>query len=81
MEITRRYLIAYPTGFAAYLALQRALIARYQARGGTAEEFCLRLAPVFRKRYAELLADAPSEPAGVPEATPRLRQESLRDAA
>ncbi len=61
MEITRRYRIAYPSGFAAYLALQRALMARYQARGGTAEDFCQRLAPVFRRRYAGLLSDAPAD--------------------
>jgi hypothetical protein len=93
MEITRRYLIAYPTGFAAYLALQRALMYRFLARGGTPEEFCRRLAPVFRRRYAGLLGSATAEPVGVPEPgsleprallappTPRLRQERLPDAA
>jgi hypothetical protein len=30
---------------------------RYLARGGTQEEFCLRLAPVFHRRYAPVLLD------------------------
>lgn len=57
MEITRRFVETYPTGFGAYLALQCALMQRFVARGGTAEEFCERLAPVFHRRYAPLLLD------------------------
>jgi hypothetical protein len=47
----------YPTRFAAYTALQCALMRRFLARGGTQEEFCLRLAPVFHRRYAPMLLD------------------------
>jgi len=55
MEMMRPYLERYPTGLAGYLALQRALIARFVAQGGTSEEFCTRLAPAFRRRYAKVL--------------------------
>jgi hypothetical protein len=57
MEVARRFLQEYPTGFAAYAALQCALMRRFQARGGTQEEFCLRLAPAFHRRYAPLLLE------------------------
>ncbi len=55
MEITRRYLARHPTGFAAYLALEVALMRRFVARGGSEEEFCRRLAPAFHRRFAPLL--------------------------
>jgi hypothetical protein len=55
METARRFLIGAPTRFAAYAGLQCALMKRFIARGGTAEEFCARLAPVFHRRYAPLL--------------------------
>jgi hypothetical protein len=58
MEMARRFLETNPSGFSAYLALQCALMRRYVARGGTCEEFCSRLAPVFHRRYAPLLLDA-----------------------
>jgi hypothetical protein len=45
------------SGFAAYMALQRALLGRWLARGGTEQSWCLRLAPVFRERYGSLLGD------------------------
>ena len=57
MEVVRRYLEEYPTRFAAYTALQCALMRRHLARGGTQEDFCVRLAPVFHRRYAPLLLD------------------------
>ncbi len=57
METARRFLDTCPTRFGAYLALQCALMRRYIARGGTAEEFCERLAPAFRRKYARLLQD------------------------
>jgi hypothetical protein len=59
MEIAGRFLKEYPTRFAAYAALQAALMQRFLARGGTTEEFCLRLAPAFRQRYAPILLDPP----------------------
>jgi hypothetical protein len=57
MEIARKFLEVCPTRFAAYVSLQAALMARYVARGGTSEDFCLRLAPVFHRKYAPLLLD------------------------
>jgi len=38
-----------------YMALQRALLRRFLAQGGTESEFCERLAPVFRRRYGDRL--------------------------
>lgn len=55
METARRFMNAAPSRFSAYLALQCALMRRFIARGGTPEEFCARLAPVFHRRYAPLL--------------------------
>ncbi|WP_420129534.1 hypothetical protein [Longimicrobium sp.] len=57
MEILRRYLETSPTRFDAYVALQCALMRRYVSRGGTTEEFCERLAPVYHRRYAPVLLD------------------------
>jgi hypothetical protein len=57
MEVARRFLEEYPTPFAAYTALQCALMRRFLARGGSQEEFCVRLAPVFHRRYGPLLLD------------------------
>ena len=57
MEITRRFLDQCPTRFGAYVALQCALMQRFIARGGTSEEFCLRLAPAFHRRYASVLLE------------------------
>lgn len=55
MELSRQFAARYPTGFAAYLALEVALMRHFVARGGTEEEFCVRLAPAFHRRYASLL--------------------------
>jgi hypothetical protein len=55
METARSFLMVTPSRFAAYLALQCALMRRFVARGGTPEEFCVRLAPAFHRRYAPLL--------------------------
>jgi hypothetical protein len=54
MEVSRRYLIGHPSPLAAYLALQCALMRRFVAGGGTLEDFCSRLAPVYRRRYSSL---------------------------
>ena len=51
MEIAKRYLARSASRFEAYLALQRALMNRYLARGGTIEDFCARLAPAYRRRW------------------------------
>lgn len=57
METVRRFLEEYPTRFAAYVALQCALMRRHVARGGTTEDFCTRLAPVFHRKYAPFLLE------------------------
>jgi hypothetical protein len=57
METARRFLKSSPNGFSAYVALQCALMRRFVARGGTNEEFCTRLAPVFHRKYAPLLLE------------------------
>jgi hypothetical protein len=63
MEIARRFLARSPSRFQAYLALQRALMSRHLARGGTIEDFCHRLAPAFRRRWSGLLHETrPDEP-------------------
>lgn len=58
MEIASRYIGGSPTRFGAYVALQCALMQRHVACGGTPEDFCRRLAPAFRRRYAPLLLEA-----------------------
>lgn len=73
MEIMRRYMVTHPTRLGAYLALQCALMRRFLARGGTAEEFCERLAPIFHRRYAPLVFGDASR--ALPLDSPRLRQE------
>lgn len=81
MEILRRYVAVQPTGYAAYLALQAALMRRHLARGGTLEDFCARLAPIFHRRFGPALLGGPSAsvPAGaMGPCSPRLRQEYQR---
>jgi len=55
--LARRYYARYGSGFDAYMALQRALMTRYLSRGGTMEQWCERLAPRFRERYARIFED------------------------
>jgi hypothetical protein len=50
------YLARHGSPFAAYMALQCALLERFVARGGSPDEWCNRLAPVFRRRYAPVFA-------------------------
>ena len=57
MEISRTFLEQYGTGFQAYIALQCALLRRFVAAGGSPEDFCERLAPVFRARWGPVLLD------------------------
>lgn len=78
MEIMRRHMATQPTRLAAYLALQCALMRRFLARGGTAEEFCQRLAPIYHRRYAPIIfgEEGPcAARAALPPGSPRLRQE------
>lgn len=56
MILAQMYLARHESRFAAYMALQRALLAQYVARGGSAELWCERLAPVFRRRFEELVS-------------------------
>jgi hypothetical protein len=49
--LAQTYLARYKTPFAAYMALQRALMLRYLSAGGTEQLWCQRIAPVFAKRY------------------------------
>jgi hypothetical protein len=55
MILAEKYRARSSSAFDAYMALQRALLNRWMAQGGTEESWCLRLAPVFRARYAELV--------------------------
>jgi hypothetical protein len=55
MLLAEHYRARCGSAFDAYMALQRALLSRWVAQGGTEESWCLRLAPVFRARYAELV--------------------------
>jgi hypothetical protein len=50
------------SGFGAYMTLQRALLARWVARGNTEASWCTRMAPRFRERYGALLDDGDRHP-------------------
>jgi hypothetical protein len=41
--------------FHAYMELQRRLLQRWMARGGTEEAWCQRLAPAFHARYGRII--------------------------
>lgn len=56
MVLAQHYLAQYSSPFAAYMALQRALMRQYLIRGGTEEEWCRSIAPAFRRRYASVFA-------------------------
>ena len=51
MLMANTYLDRYETPFAAYMALQRALLFHFLVRGGTADEWSAELAPAFSRRY------------------------------
>ena len=55
MILAQKYLARYETPFAAYMALQRALMMLYMSRGGTEKEWCERIAPLFHRRYERML--------------------------
>lgn len=50
------YLARHRTPFEAYMALQCSLAERFVRRGGSPDEWCNRLAPAFRRRYAPAFA-------------------------
>lgn len=56
--LAESYLARHGSGFAAYMSLQQALMARWLARGGTPESWCTRIAPLFRARYGTLFGEA-----------------------
>ena len=58
MILAQKYLARCETPFAAYMALQRALMVHYMSRGGTEENWCERIAPAFRRRYQPVFAEA-----------------------
>ena len=55
MILAQKYLARYETPFAAYMALQRALMLHYLSRGGTEQNWCERIAPLFHRRYERML--------------------------
>jgi hypothetical protein len=55
MFLGEYYLARCSSGYVAYMTLQRALLNRWVARGGTEEDWCARLAPAFRARYGVLV--------------------------
>ena len=58
MILAQKYLARYETPFAAYMALQRALMLHYLCKGGTEQNWCERIAPRFRARYSPVFAAA-----------------------
>lgn len=58
MILAQKYLARYDTPFAAYMALQRALLLHYLSRGGTEERWCAEIAPIFRRRYQPVFTEA-----------------------
>lgn len=58
MILAQKYLARYETPFAAYMALQRALLLHYLNCGGTEERWCQQIAPIFRRRYQPVFAAA-----------------------
>ena len=51
MILAQQYMARHQTPFAAYMALQRALLFHFLVRGGTPEQWCRQLAPAFNRRY------------------------------
>jgi hypothetical protein len=56
MILAQQYLARHSSPFAAYMALQRSLMQHYLSQGGSAETWCNRIAPAFRRRYAPVFA-------------------------
>ena len=56
MILAQQYLARHASPFAAYMALQRALLEHYLMQGGTTEAWCSRIAPAFRRRYAPVFS-------------------------
>jgi hypothetical protein len=56
MILAEVFLARHGTPFAAYMALQSALLQRHLSRGGSLDEWCLQIAPAFRRRYEPIFA-------------------------
>ncbi|MGH7468407.1 MAG: hypothetical protein ACRENP_10530 [Longimicrobiales bacterium] len=56
MILAQQYLARHTSPFAAYMALQRALLGHYLIQGGTTEMWVKRIAPAFRRRYAPVFS-------------------------
>lgn len=57
MILAQKYLARYETPFAAYMALQRALMLLHLSRGGSERDWCERIAPIFHRRYQTMLSN------------------------
>lgn len=55
MILAQKYLARYNTPFAAYMALQRALLIHYLTQGGSEERWCSHIAPHFHRRYQGMI--------------------------
>lgn len=55
MILATKFRAEHGSGFAAYMALQAALLRHFLARGGTVQVWCVRMAPAFQRRYRSLL--------------------------
>ncbi|MBV9772639.1 MAG: hypothetical protein JO040_01735 [Gemmatimonadetes bacterium] len=54
--LAERFQARAQTPLGAYMLLQSALLSIWLANGGSVDEWSLRLAPAFRKRYGWMLA-------------------------
>lgn len=75
MELLRKHVVLQPTRYAAYVALQVALMKRFIARGGSLEDFCARLAPAYHDRYAASLLTGPHASDSLKHSSARLAQD------
>ena len=71
MILAQKYLARYDTPFAAYMALQRALLLHYLSTGGTEERWCKEIAPLFHRRYQPAFAAAAIERTALPSRGPQ----------
>lgn len=55
MELAQEYLRRHATPFQAYIELQRSLMRRYINRGGTPQQWCESLAPVYARTFRWML--------------------------
>jgi hypothetical protein len=58
MIMAELFLARHETPFAAYMALQSALLQRHLRRGGSLDRWCSDIAPAYRRRYEQVFAAA-----------------------